>query len=48
MNFQDFRNESSSWSAFKLNDDAERVADVGLDSAIKQFDAALQNAARES
>ena len=48
VNFQDFRHESNSWAAFELDDDVERVADVGLDSAIGQFDAALENAARES
>ena len=47
LNFEDLRNVSSSWPAFELNDDVERVADVGLDGAIRQFDAALQNAARE-
>ena len=45
---EDLRNVSSSWPAFELDDDVERVADVGLDSAIGQFDAALENAARES
>ncbi len=40
-NLQDLRNESSSWPAFELNDDVERIADVGLDGAIRQFDAAL-------
>jgi hypothetical protein len=47
-NLQDFRNESSSWPAFELDDDVERVPDVCLDSAIRQFNTALQNAARES
>ena len=48
LDFENLRNVSSSWAAFELNDDVERVADVGLDSAIRQFDATLQNAARES
>ena len=48
LDFENLRNVSSSWPAFELNDDVERVADVGLDSAIGQFDAALENAARES
>ena len=47
LDFENLRNVSSSWPAFELNDDVERVADVGLDSAIRQFNAALQNAARE-
>ena len=46
--FENLRNVSSSWAAFELDDDVERVADVGLDSAIGQFDAALENAACES
>ena len=46
--FENLRNVSSSWAAFELDDDVERVADVGLNSAIGQFDAALENAARES
>jgi hypothetical protein len=48
LDFENLRNVSSSWPAFELNDDVERVADVGLDSAIRQFDATLQDAARES
>ena len=46
--FKNFRHKSNAGSTFELQDDVERVADVGLDSAIGQFDAALENAARES
>ena len=46
--FENLRNVSSSWAAFELDYDVERVADVRLDGAIGQFDTALQNAARES
>lgn len=46
--FKNFGHESNAWATFELDNDVERVANVGLDSAIGQFDATLQNAARES
>ena len=48
LDLDDLRNKAASRTAFELNYDVERVADVGLDGAIRQFDAALQNATCES
>jgi len=48
IDLNNLRNKAASRTAFELDDDVERVADVGLDGTIRQFDAALQNAARES
>jgi hypothetical protein len=40
-NFDDFGNKPASWSAFELEDDVERIADIALDGAIRKLDAAL-------
>lgn len=40
-NFDDFGNKPASWSAFELEDDVERIADVVLDGAIRELDATL-------
>ena len=45
---QDFGNVSASRTALDVDDDIERIGDVCLDGSIREFDAALQNAARES
>src|SRR6266404_1504017 len=48
VDFEDFGNEPSPRPAFDLDDDVQRIADVGLNSAVRKFHAALQNAAREA
>src|SRR5712664_1968728 len=48
VDFEDFGNESSPRPAFDLDNDVQRVPDVGLNSAVRKFHAALQNAAREA
>jgi hypothetical protein len=35
--FQDFRDETGSWSSFDLNDDVEGVRDIGLDCCVRHF-----------
>ena len=40
-NFDDFGDKPASRSAFELEDDVERIADVALDGAIGEFDTAL-------
>ena len=48
VDFEDFANEPPARPSVDMNDNVERIADVGLDGAVRQFNAALQNAARES
>ena len=48
VDFEDFGNEPPARSSFDVNHDVEGIADVGLDGAVRQFNPALQNAARES
>lgn len=48
LDLDDLRNKAASRTAFELNNDVERVADVGRNGAIREFDAALQNTTRES
>ena len=43
----DFGNESPARPSFDVDDDVERIADVGFNRAVRQFHAALQNAARK-
>jgi len=40
-NFDDFGNKPASWSAFELEDDVQRIADIVLNGSIWEFDAAL-------
>ena len=46
--FKNLRNVSSSWAAFELDDDVERIADVGLDRFIGQVNSALEEATGET
>src|SRR5215470_15839377 len=46
--FENLRNESSSRPALDVNEDFERIANVGLDCPVRQFHSALQNATREA
>jgi hypothetical protein len=48
VDFKDFGNESSPGPALDLNDNVQRIADVGLDGAVRELDAALQNTTREA
>src|SRR6266404_3715342 len=47
VDFHDFGDEAAARAAFEVHDDVERIADVGLDGAVGQVHAALQDAARE-
>jgi len=42
------RNESGPWTALDLDDDVERVRDIGFDSSVWHWDAALQDTRCES
>jgi len=44
---QNFRNVSASRPALDMDDNVERISDVGLDGAIGEVHAALQDATRE-
>src|SRR6266404_151812 len=48
VDFEDFRNKPAARPSFDVNHDVERIADVCLDGTVRQFHAALENAARES
>src|SRR5882757_4402009 len=48
LDFHDFGDESPAGAAFEMHDDVERIADVGLNGAVREVDAALQYAAGES
>jgi hypothetical protein len=48
VNFHDFGDEAPTGAAFEVHDDVDGITDVGLDGAIGQVHAALQNAAREA
>ena len=46
VDFEDFGDESAARPSFDMDHDVERVTDVRLDGAVRQFHAALQDAAR--
>src|SRR5882757_6775205 len=48
LDFDDFGDEASAGAAFEMHDDVERIADVGLNGAVREVDAALQDAAGKS
>jgi hypothetical protein len=48
VDFHDFGDETPARAAFKVHDDIHGIADIGLDGAIRQVHAALQNATREA
>ena len=48
VDFEDFGDEAAARAALDVNDDIERVADVGLDGAVRKLNAALQHATREA
>src|ERR1700738_1453674 len=48
VDFEDFGNESSPRPAFDLDDDVQRIADIALDRAVRELDAALQNTTRKA
>lgn len=48
VDFHDFGDEAPAGAAFQMHDNVERIADVGLDGAVRKVHAALQDAARES
>ena len=41
IDFEDFGNESPARPSFDMNHDVERIADVGLDGAVRQLNPAL-------
>jgi hypothetical protein len=47
VDFEDFRDIAASRPAIDLNHDMEGVADIALDGAVGQLDAALEDTARE-
>src|SRR5438128_3924123 len=47
VDFEDFGDESAARPSFDVDDHVERIGDVGLNRAVRQFHSALQNAARE-
>src|SRR5712671_2307649 len=48
LDFHDFGDEAPAGAAFEMHDDVERIADVGLNGAVREVHAALQDAAGES
>jgi len=48
LDFHDFGDEASPGAAFEMHDDVERIADVGLNGAVREVHAALQDAAGKS
>src|ERR1700733_12074264 len=46
--FEDFGNEATAGASFDLYDDVERICDVGLDGAVRQFNPALKDATCKS
>lgn len=46
--FEDLGDKPASWPAFELDDQIQRVGNVGLDGPVWQLDATLKNAAREA
>jgi hypothetical protein len=46
--FDDFGDEAAAGAAFQVHDYVERIADVALNGAVGQIDAALQHTTRES
>src|SRR5882757_7561388 len=47
LDFHDF-GDASAGAAFEMHDDVERIADVGLNGAVREVHAALQDAAGKS
>jgi hypothetical protein len=47
VDFEDFGNESPARPSFDMNHDVDRIADVRFNGAVRQLNAALQNATRE-
>ena len=48
VDFKHFGDETASRAALDLNDNIQRISDIGFDGAVWQFDAALQDAACEA
>src|SRR5258705_1441153 len=48
VDLEDFGNESSPRPAFELDEDVQRIADIGFDRPVREIDAALQNTTREA
>ena len=46
--FEDFGDEAKAGAPFNLNDNVERISDVGFDGPVRKFDIALQNTTCES
>ena|SRR6266436_6789768 len=48
LDFHDFGDEAPAGAACEMHDNVERIADVGLNGAVREVHAALQDAAGES
>jgi len=48
VDFHDFGDEAPAWPAFEMHNDVHGVTHIGLNGAVRQVHAALQNAAGEA